>query len=243
MCAGDGQDIVNTVCVWSEGHEGIPIRSCEVISTASANECDQILHNGPPEKNCSGSPEGTAFHGDGDQLLSRYWELEESTGQIEDVQGRLISCLSFWKKELDPAPWILNCIEEGYKLPLRLVPDKFCKPNQQSALSNTKFVNEALTTLEYNRCIQRVAHQPQICSPLSVVDNGSLHSMCLMCSHLAWQLHAMHSLSCFVHLLSTGGGKAYGPYCTWTMELWLYLAGKLPGWLVNKLGGTWLKLA
>ena len=60
MCAGDGQDIVNTACVGSEGREGIPIRSCEVI----AYECDQILHNRPPEKNSSGSPKGTpAWHG------------------------------------------------------------------------------------------------------------------------------------------------------------------------------------
>ena len=130
------------------------------------------MHNRPPEKNFSGSPKGTpAWQGEGDQLLSRCWELEEGTGQIEDVQGRLKSCLSFWKKELDPAPWILSCIEEGYKLPLRLVPDKFCKANQQSALSNAKFVNEALTTLEHNWCIQRVTHQPHICSPLSAVDS------------------------------------------------------------------------
>ena len=45
---------------------------------------------------------------------------------------------------------------------LRLVTDKFCKANQQSAQSNAKFVNEALTTLEHKQCIQRVAHQPHI---------------------------------------------------------------------------------
>ena len=89
----------------------------------------------------------------------------------EDVQGSLNSYLSFWEKELDPAPWILSCIREGYKLPLLSVLDQFCKPNQQPALSNPYFVNEALSELENNWCIE-VDYQPHICSPLSVVDNG-----------------------------------------------------------------------
>jgi len=67
VCAGDGQDIVSTACVGSEGQKDIANRSCEVISTCCTNECDQILHNRPPEKNSSGSPKGTpAWHREGD---------------------------------------------------------------------------------------------------------------------------------------------------------------------------------
>ena len=33
-------------------------------------------------------------------------------------------------------------------------------------------MDEALSELEHNRCIKQVNHQPRVCSPLSVVDNG-----------------------------------------------------------------------
>jgi len=79
------------------------------------------------------------------------WEVEQGEAQVVDVQGRLIKCLSFWENELDPAPWIISCIREGYKLPLRSLPDKFSMPNQHSALNHREFVTQALEELERNR--------------------------------------------------------------------------------------------
>jgi len=110
--------------------------------------------------------------------------VEEGTAQIEDVQGRIKFCLYFWEKELDPAPWILSCIREGYKLPLFSVPDQFCKPNQQS---NPDFVNETLSELENNRCIEQVDHQPHICSPLSVVRKLHLVINLRYLNQFLWQ--------------------------------------------------------
>ena len=48
--------------------------------------------------------------------LDRYLEVEKGMGQIEDQQGRLKSHLSFWEQKLEPAPWIISCIRDGYKL-------------------------------------------------------------------------------------------------------------------------------
>jgi len=72
---------------------------CEVFKTSCVDG------PGPGISNKAMHDEGV-----GDSLLIRCWELEEGTGQIEDVQGRLKSCLAFWEKELDPAPWIVSCI-------------------------------------------------------------------------------------------------------------------------------------
>ena len=55
--------------------------------------------------------------------LSGFWEIEQGEGQITNVQGRLRRSLNFWLDELDPAPWIIDCINDGYKLPLRTIPD------------------------------------------------------------------------------------------------------------------------
>ena len=97
--------------------------------------------------------------------LSRSWEIE-GREQIEDVRGRLKTNIGFWQQNLEPAPWILDCISKGYKLPLKLVPGSFIKKNQDSALKNQEFVIEALRELEANRYIEKVDDQPHICSPL-----------------------------------------------------------------------------
>jgi len=174
VCGNDSQGVVNTVSVRSEGYHTRASRSCEVFNTNCVNEAEQGVVKDFKDNVTASLVGPLALHEEeeGDPLLIRCWEVEEGANQIEDVQGRLKSCLSFWEKELDPAPWILSCIRDGYKLPLRSVPDQFCKPNQQSALSNAAFVSEALSELENNRCIQQVDHQPHVCSPLSVVENG-----------------------------------------------------------------------
>ena len=61
------------------------------------------------------------------RTLSSFWEVKEGHAQrqVTDVQGRLKKSLSFWENTLQPAPWIISCIKEGYKLPLRSTPDRF----------------------------------------------------------------------------------------------------------------------
>ena len=117
-----------------------------------------------------GSPEPLDLASN-DALPSTFWEVEQGEVQVADVQGRLKKCLSFWEDELDPAPWIISCIREGYKLPLRSLPHRYCKPNQQSALDHGDFVSQALEELERNRCIIKVQEPPHVCSPLSVASN------------------------------------------------------------------------
>jgi len=80
--------------------------------------------------------------------------------------------VAFWEEKLSQAPWIISCIKEGYKLPLRGLPDKFSQPNHKSASNNEEFVSQAIAELEENRCIMRVHEQPYICSPLSVASNA-----------------------------------------------------------------------
>jgi len=107
-----------------------------------------------------------------EQALTSFWELEEGQAQVADVQGQLRQSLEFWENVLQPAPWIISCIKEGYKLPLRAIPDQYRKPNQHSALEHKDFVLEALQELVENRCIEKVQDPPHVCSPLSVVVNS-----------------------------------------------------------------------
>ena len=80
--------------------------------------------------------------------------------------------IAFWQHTLRPPPWILDCITDGYKLPLKSILGPFIRKNQDSVLKNVDLVAEAIKELEANRCVERVDKQPHICSPLSVVENG-----------------------------------------------------------------------
>ena len=105
------------------------------------------------------------------QDTSRFWELEQGGGQIQDVQGRLKSGLAFWQDVLGAPRPVIEWIEGGYKLPLLSLPPPFYKENHKSALINTEFIDNSISELLESRCIHIVTGRPHICSPLSVVTN------------------------------------------------------------------------
>ena len=104
--------------------------------------------------------------------ISRFWESEQGVTQIMDVQGSLREKLSFWEHVLKAPSPIIECIRDGYKLPLLSTPAPFSGSNQSSALESAEFVTSALSELLVNRCIRKVNDKPRICSPLSVVRNS-----------------------------------------------------------------------
>ena len=102
---------------------------------------------------------------------SRFWELEQGGGQIQNVQGRLKKDLAFWQDVLEAPRPVIEWIEGGYKLPLLALPPPFFKQNHKSALTNTEFVDCSNKELLENYCIHMVTSRPHISSPLSVVTN------------------------------------------------------------------------
>ena len=139
-------------------------------------DCHSYVSNG--SQTVGGTSEGYVMACLGEQVegpepleLSRYWELEHDPEQITDVQGRVKDNVSFWRETLQAPGPIIDCITEGYKLPLLSAPPQFSRPNHQSALDNAEFIEASLAELLANRCVRTVADAPHICSPLSVVSN------------------------------------------------------------------------
>ena len=105
--------------------------------------------------------------------ITKFWEVESNEPvQITDVQGRLSLRLGFWREVLHAPPPVLDCIENGYRLPLTFIPPSRCQPNHKSAMVHQSFVEDAMENLVKNRCTLRVSGRPHICSPLSVVSNS-----------------------------------------------------------------------
>ena len=73
-------------------------------------------------------------------------EYEESLGMVS-VKGRLAEHVSFWEEVVKARTYILDIIWHGYVIPFLNVPTDFYQPNQNSALNNHDFADEALDDL------------------------------------------------------------------------------------------------
>ena len=164
-----------------------------VVKVADTAAEQQTAVNRPSPVRCEGQPvtSETLSVGSGDEELgsvtggvnlipdldlgdiTKFWEIEgDEPVQITDVQGRLKSKLAFWRDVLQAPPPILDCIENGYRLPLKFIPPTHCQPNHKSTVIHRSFVEEAVENLVNNRCVLRVSKRPHVCSPLSVVCNS-----------------------------------------------------------------------
>ena len=95
-----------------------------------------------------------------------YFEYESGQKSII-VKGRLKKHLAFWKT-IGANDFILDVIENGYKIPLYSNPRKtFCK-NNKSAIENSDFVTEAIQDLLDRHLILKCKEQPYIVNPLTV---------------------------------------------------------------------------
>ena len=86
-------------------------------------------------------------------------------GHIHEMQFR-----DFWKKELCPPAFILDAIENGYKIPLTGIPPAARFRHNRSARikENKEFLDNDIRMLERSKAIRRVKRRPKICNPLQV---------------------------------------------------------------------------
>lgn len=86
------------------------------------------------------------------------------------VKGRLREHVDFWKEIIKGPAYIIDCIQNGYKLPLFFEPPDYRLSNSALALYK-EFVTQAVAELLHNGCVKKLESAPHICSPLSVVVN------------------------------------------------------------------------
>ena len=113
---------------------------------------------------------------DVDDVCSRCWEFQldvHTSNGISSVKGSLGKCVDFWREELCASPWLIDTISKGYVLPIVAEPTPYCHGNQRSAIVEAEFVEIAIKELLEGGYVYRVAKQPHLCSPISVVSSGS----------------------------------------------------------------------
>ena len=84
------------------------------------------------------------------------------------VKGRLRAHVQFWK-DIEASDFIIDTIQEGYKIPFRESPNPAIFSNYSSAFDNWQFVFDSVTQLLItDRIVQVEEHDLIFCSLLSV---------------------------------------------------------------------------
>ena len=95
-----------------------------------------------------------------------FYEYEQGQKNIL-VKGRLKKNLSFWRN-IGTCSFILDIIENGYKIPLISLPSRTLCKNNRSALLEAEFVSSAIQDLLDRALIEKCSNPPYIVNPLTV---------------------------------------------------------------------------
>ena len=90
--------------------------------------------------------------------------------------GQLKNCIAHWK-EANANSYIIDIIENGYKLPFMRIPSKCELKNNKSALDNSDFFTGEIKRLLKKGCIREESVAPHIVNPLTVAFGKSGHSI------------------------------------------------------------------
>lgn len=97
----------------------------------------------------------------------------EQDRPLPSVRGRLKQNIEFWVN-IGAPEFILDIINNGYKIPFVTTPLPCLLKNNASSLNHENFVKKAIADLESNNLIERCSRPPIIVNPLtvSVQSNG-----------------------------------------------------------------------
>ncbi|VDI53185.1 Hypothetical predicted protein [Mytilus galloprovincialis] len=101
-----------------------------------------------------------------------FYDYESGTSCI-NVKNRLKNSLDFWKN-INASKFILDLIENGYKIPLINEPESVLLRNNKSALEHKDFVEKAVQELIDASLIEEVSNRPHVVNPLTVSINSSV---------------------------------------------------------------------
>jgi hypothetical protein len=103
-------------------------------------------------------------------LAPRHNAVPGSCEQGLKVKGRLRAHIQFWK-DIEASNFIIDTIQEGYKIPVRESPNPAIFSNNSSAFDNWQFVFDSITQLLItDRIVQMEGHDLIVCKQCLIPD-------------------------------------------------------------------------
>ena len=122
------------------------------------------------------------------ETVSNIEALRKREQTVSLPVGRLRSCLNHWEKS-GASSFILDVVENGYKLPFKTLPKPVELGNNKSARDNADFVSREIQNLLLKGCIREVPTAPTVINPLTVAINRvGKKRLVLDCRHLNLEL-------------------------------------------------------
>ena len=103
----------------------------------------------------------------------RNWEISDAPVE-ETVAGNIHKAGQFWHNQLDASKFVLNIVDNGYRLPFAIPCPPFLAKNNASSLNHKDFVSEAILKLVKQKCAKEVFQPPFCCNPLTVASGKKL---------------------------------------------------------------------
>ena len=90
------------------------------------------------------------------------------------MAGNIHTAGQFWHDKLDASKFVLDIIDNGYRLPFARPCPPFLAKNNASSLKHKDFVAEAINKLIQQKCAKEVDQAPYCCNPLTVATGKKL---------------------------------------------------------------------
>ena len=123
------------------------------------------------------------------KALNEQVTSDATSQEVVSPVGRLKNCISKWK-QATTSKYIVDVVQNGYRLPLREQPTKVCLRNNKSARENLPFVRSEVQNLLKKGVVSRRDDIPYVVNPLTVAYNKKgKPRLVLDCRHLNKCLH------------------------------------------------------
>lgn len=117
------------------------------------------------------SVSNSSFEFDSERFTDSFFIYEQGLKEII-VKDRLKSHIDFWIG-IGASGFILDTIQNGYKIPFYSVPEISILPNNRSALNESEFVQLAISDLLDRGLVEKCTQIPTVVNPLSVSVQSS----------------------------------------------------------------------
>lgn len=177
-------------CTASNSNNKISIRLTSFSKSIMENSerTSHILENGAnnsPECMSNDKTYWTKFV----TIDSNMANVGEQDIEAKSPVGRLKKCIAIWQRATK-SRFILEVVENGYKLPLKELPNSVILKNNRSASENPHVVTLEIQRLLAKGVISRSENVPLVVNPLSVAYNrNGKPRLVLDCRHINQYLH------------------------------------------------------
>jgi hypothetical protein len=110
------------------------------------------------------------------EILEMPGEAELKNQEVQDTTRSIHSeaSIAYYRDELDADQWVLDVLQNKYRIPFKETPPPYCEPNNQSAVRHKTVLWKKMKEWEKAGFCMKVEGRPYSCNPMSVAAKTDL---------------------------------------------------------------------